>query len=199
MFRKFRSLTPNEPLRLNNHRRPITRREFIAQGFLSGAGTLIGGSIFSLFANPRAAMAALSPDLLALRSSCNIRVAGANKIPFICFDLAGGANIAGSNVLVGGRGGQEDFLTTAGYSKLGLPGDRIPSIMNVTTGSSDIANWVWHFIPKAPCCEAFWARQLLRAAISTAQFSLRFPIMTRATTRTTQCMELIAPVPTANY
>jgi len=118
----------------------MTRREFIAQGFLSGAGTLIGGSIFSLFANPRAAMAALSPDLLALRSSCNIRVAGANKIPFICFDLAGGANVAGSNVLVGGRGGQEDFLTTAGYSKLGLPGDRIPSIMNVTTGSSDFVN-----------------------------------------------------------
>ena len=139
MLRK-RPLSPDEPLRLNNHRRPVTRREFIAQGFMAGAGTLIGGSIFSLFANPRAAMAALSPDLLALRNSCNIRVAGANKIPFICFDLAGGANIAGSNVLVGGRGGQEDFLSTAGYSKLGLPGDRIPSIMNVTTGSSDFVN-----------------------------------------------------------
>ena len=139
MLRK-RPLSPDEPLRLNNHRRPVTRREFIAQGFLAGAGTLIGGSIFSLFANPRAAMAALSPDLLALRNSCNIRVAGANKIPFICFDLAGGANIAGSNVLVGGRGGQEDFLSTAGYSKLGLPGDRIPSIMNVTTGSSDFVS-----------------------------------------------------------
>ena len=44
---------------------------------------------------------------------------GAGKIPFICFDLAGGANMAGSNVLIGGPGGQLDFLSTAGYGKLG--------------------------------------------------------------------------------
>lgn len=78
----------------------MTRREFIAQGFLAGAGTVLGGSVFSLFANPRAAMAALSPDLVNLRDNvCNIPISGAGKIPFICFDLAGGANIAGSNVL----------------------------------------------------------------------------------------------------
>ncbi len=53
--------------------------------------------------------------------------AGAGKIPFICFDLAGGANIAGSNVLVGRQGGQLDFLSTAGYSKLGLPGNMTPN------------------------------------------------------------------------
>ncbi len=52
---------------------------------------------------------------------------GAGKIPFICFDLAGGANIAGSNVLVGQAGGQLDFLSTAGYSKLGLPGNMVPN------------------------------------------------------------------------
>ncbi len=52
---------------------------------------------------------------------------GAGKIPFICFDLAGGANIAGSNVLVGQQGGQLDFLSTAGYSKLGLPGNMTPN------------------------------------------------------------------------
>ena len=40
-------------------------------------------------------------------------------------------------MLVGGEGGQEDFLSTAGYNKLGLPGDRIPSVMNVNTGASD--------------------------------------------------------------
>jgi hypothetical protein len=54
-------------------------------------------------------------------------VAGAGKIPFIAFDLAGGANIAGSNVLIGGPGGQLDFLSTAGYSKLGLPGNMAPN------------------------------------------------------------------------
>src|SRR5690606_24266805 len=42
--------------------------------------------------------------------------------------LAGGANIAGSNVLVGKEGGQFDLLSTAGYRKLGLPGDRVPGV-----------------------------------------------------------------------
>ena len=44
----------------------------------------------------------------------------------IAIDLGGGANIAGSNVLVGREGGQMDFLNTAGYSRLGLPGDMVP-------------------------------------------------------------------------
>ena len=48
-------------------------------------------------------------------------------IPFICFDLSGGGNIAGSNVLVGGPNGQLDFLSVAGYSKLGLPGSMVPN------------------------------------------------------------------------
>src|SRR5690606_25933102 len=55
-------------------------------------------------------------------------------IPFICFDLAGGANIAGSNVLVGREGGQLDFLSTAGYRKLGLPGDMVPGLNDPVSG-----------------------------------------------------------------
>jgi len=112
----------------------------VAQGFQTGLGTLLGGSVFSLFANPRAAHAALSSDLLSIRNSCGISTQGAGKIPFICFDLAGGANIAGSNVLVGQRGGQLDFLTTSGYSKQGLPGDMSPSITNPQTGTNDFVN-----------------------------------------------------------
>jgi hypothetical protein len=140
MFKRRNPLLPDEPLRLNNHGRPITRREFIAQGFMTGAATIMGGSVLGLFSNPHAAYAALSGDISTLRDSCGIVTAGAGKIPFICFDLAGGANIAGSNVLVGGVGGQEDFLSTAGYSKLGLPGDRIPSIVNPANGLSDFVN-----------------------------------------------------------
>jgi len=63
-------------------------------------------------------------------NTCQIGGAGANKIPFICFDLAGGANINGSNVLVGQEGGQMDFLGTAGYEKMGLPGDMIPGLID---------------------------------------------------------------------
>jgi hypothetical protein len=115
------------PLAHAAHGRPRTRREFIAQGFMTGAASVFGGSVFSLFANPQQAMAALSSDVATLRDSCGIAIQGAGKIPFIAFDLAGGANIAGSNVLVGGEGGQEDFLRTEGYNKLGLPNEMIPN------------------------------------------------------------------------
>jgi hypothetical protein len=126
---------PDAPQRHSNHRRPLTRRELIAQGFMAGGATLLSGGILSLFANPRAAHAALAQDLQALTAACGISN-GAGKIPFICFDLAGGANIAGSNVLVGKEGGQLDLLSTAGYSKLGLPGDKIPGVAETTPVSA---------------------------------------------------------------
>ncbi|WP_395338911.1 hypothetical protein PN836_013050 [Ningiella sp. W23] len=132
--------TKDAPLLHNDHGKPITRRDFIAQGFCAGATAFAGASVLSLFANPRKAYAQLSPDLEALKQSCGIATQGAGKIPFIVFDLAGGANIAGSNVLVGGRGGQMDFLSAQGYSRQGLPGDMIPSIANPDTGLSDFIN-----------------------------------------------------------
>ena len=135
MARK-RNFGLSSPLRHADHKRPVTRRDFISQGFMTGAATVMGTSLFSLFANPNAARAALSPDLQALLGPCGISTLGAGKIPFICFDLAGGANIAGSNVLVGQQGGQEDFLSTAGYSKLGLPGDMTPAVVNPQNGTN---------------------------------------------------------------
>ena len=138
MPRGVKSYQLNEAMPHRDHRRPLTRREMIAQGFRTGTGAALGGSLMSLFSSPRAAYAALSGDIDT--SNCNISLTGAGKIPFICFDLAGGANIAGSNVLVGQRGGQEDFLSTAGYSKQGLPGDRVPSIANPATGTNDFVD-----------------------------------------------------------
>ena len=112
-----------------DHPRPVTRRQFVSQGFMTGAAYTTGAGVMGLFSNPRDAMA-LSPDLDAMVNACQVGGAGANKIPFICFDLAGGANIAGSNVLVGKEGGQTDFLSTAGYGKMGLPGDMIPGLVD---------------------------------------------------------------------
>jgi hypothetical protein len=117
MSKKSKALGIHEPLRHQDHPRPRTRREFLAQSFITGAATVIG---------PRWARAALDPDIHGLLAPCSITT-GAGKIPFICFDLAGGANIAGSNVLVGGPNGQLDFLSVAGYSKLGLPGTMVPN------------------------------------------------------------------------
>jgi hypothetical protein len=103
---------------------------------MTGSATVLSGGAFSMFANPNIARAAVAPDLDALVDSipgCTLGSVGAG-IPFICFDLAGGANLAGSNVLVGQGGGQMDLLSTAGYSKLGLPGDMIPGLTEAGSG-----------------------------------------------------------------
>ena len=117
-----------------DHPRPVTRRQFVAQGLLAGSAYTTGG-LLGLLAGTRRAEGALSGDLAnLLLDPCQIATDGAQKIPFICFDLAGGANIAGSNVLVGKQGGQNDFLSTAGYSKMGLPGDMVPGLNDPVSG-----------------------------------------------------------------
>jgi hypothetical protein len=126
MGKKTKALGIHEPLRLQEHPRPRTRREFLAQSFITGSAWVVGPSMLATLAAPRSARAALDPDISALLPPCSITT-GAGKIPFICFDLAGGGNIAGSNVLVGGPKGQLDFLSVAGYSKLGLPGTMVPN------------------------------------------------------------------------
>ncbi len=125
----------DDPIRHPDHARPRTRRDFLAQGFILGGASVLGGVSLSL--GPGKARAALSPELAPLVAQCGIATQGAGKIPFICFDLAGGSSQAGSNVLVGQRGGQLDFLTTAGYERQGLPGDMIPPILNPATNTND--------------------------------------------------------------
>ncbi|MDY6828060.1 MAG: hypothetical protein SV583_01670 [Pseudomonadota bacterium] len=137
MPHRKRHFLPDDALRHPDHHRPHSRRSFIAQGFAAGGAAVSAPTLFSLFANPRQARAELSADLSALKSPCGIKSVGSGKIPFIAFDLAGGANIAGSNVLVGGPGGQFDFLSTEGYSKLGLPGDMVPGAANPASPSGD--------------------------------------------------------------
>ena len=128
----------DEALRHPDHRRPRTRREFIAQGFRAGTATLLGTSAFGLFGNKAHG---ISPDFLTSPfynpGTCELGLAAGRKIPFICFDLAGGANFAGSNVLVGGPGGQRDFLNTSGYAKLGLPPDILPNAVNPNSVTND--------------------------------------------------------------
>jgi hypothetical protein len=142
MSKKTKGLGLNEPLRHQDHSRPRTRREFVAQSFMTGAATVIGPSLAGMLLYPKAANATLAGDIQTAVANCNITT-GAGKIPFICFDLAGGGNIAGSNVLVGGPKGQLDFLSVAGYSKLGLPGSMVPSAS--TTGSNVDASFGLRF------------------------------------------------------
>ena len=135
-MRRRRQRHYDDPICHADHPRPRTRREFLAQGFILGAAPVLGSAL-SLSIGGKAH--ALSPDLATLVANlCGVSTAGgAGKIPFIAFDLAGGSNQAGSNVLVGQQGGQLDFLTTAGYERQGLPGDQIPPIVNPATQTND--------------------------------------------------------------
>jgi hypothetical protein len=117
-----------EPLLYENHRRPVTRRDFLAAGMLSSQAMVLAPAWLAALLKSNAAGAALAPDIQAMLGpgQCNVPTA-AGGIPFICFDLAGGANLVGSEVIVGTQGGQSNFLSTAGYEKLGVPGNMVPS------------------------------------------------------------------------
>src|SRR5690349_17052062 len=88
----------NEPILHGDHARPVSRRDFISAGLVTGTATVVVPTVMSLMA-ARGARADVLADLAGIGSAtCGI-TGGAGKIPFICFDLSGGANIAGSNVL----------------------------------------------------------------------------------------------------
>jgi len=105
------------PLLHPDHARPVTRRQFLGQGFLTGAA----------FVTIPSALQLLSPQMARAQAACGLGVLSQPKIPAIVFDLGGGANTLGSNVLVGKAGGQLDFLDPDGYEKLGIPSNQLPS------------------------------------------------------------------------
>jgi hypothetical protein len=115
MTRRKSDPTVLAPLRHNSHRRPVTRREFLAQGFLTGSAYVAMPAVLSLLTQPRSALAAMDCALGG----------GTGNIPFLCFDLAGGANIAGSNAMVGTTA-QMAPLSLSGYRMLGLPEELTP-------------------------------------------------------------------------
>ncbi len=105
-----------------NHQKPMTRRQLVAQGFKSGAGMVLAPSFLTL----------LSQKLYAADckggSSQEARMTGV-----IGIDCAGGINLAGSNVIVGLNGSQDQFLSPGGYGTLGVALGDQPSKENVNT------------------------------------------------------------------
>lgn len=102
------------------HGKPVTRRELLSQGLISGTALVLTpsvlGSIYS--------QTAMGQDAV---EACGDASQGSGKdIPAIIIELAGGGNIAGSNVFVGGKGGQSNALST--YKTIGgngvVPGDK---------------------------------------------------------------------------
>jgi len=138
-----RPTPPGTPFRHENHPRPVTRRDFLAAGMIGAQGMVIGSAWLGALLKAQAARASgLDVDIQALtaQGQCNIPT-GSGSLPFIVFDLAGGANLLGSEALVGVKGGQANFLSTAGYGKLGVPGNMVPSSSaNISTA----LGLLWH-------------------------------------------------------
>lgn len=117
---------PNDkPLFHEGHKRPVTRREFLGQGFLTGAAFVALPSVLDVLTSTREAQAA-----------CALLGGGTPQVPFIGVDLAGGANIAGSNVIVGLNAPtaqlinpQTQELDPEGYRRLGLPDVEMPQTL----------------------------------------------------------------------
>jgi hypothetical protein len=134
---------PGTPFRHENHPRPVTRRDFLAAGFLGAQGMVVGSAWLGALLKAQAARAGgLDADISALLAStqCNVP-SGSGSLPFLVFDLAGGANLVGSEALVGVQGGQANFLSTAGYGKLGVPGNMVPTS---STFISSALGLLWH-------------------------------------------------------
>jgi hypothetical protein len=85
------------------HGRPQTRREFISQGLIAGGGFVMAPTLLQVLASSASAATKTAAGTI-------------KQIPFITFDLAGGAALPG-NFLVGRSGGPGDLLKS--YSALG--------------------------------------------------------------------------------
>lgn len=129
----------HEPFRHENHPRPITRRQLMGAGFLSGPAFVLAPAwVAALLKSPSAGAAAnpiLDPDIAALAvTDCKLQpptnsggMGTTGPVPFITIDLAGGANLMGSEALAGMAGSPTNFISTAGYNKLGVPGSMVPT------------------------------------------------------------------------
>jgi len=123
-----------EPLQHENHERPVTRRDFLAQGLVSGGAFVTVPTIFAgLF---KSGSVEARVEQLA---DCGISIGASGKAAFMCFDLAGGANLAGSNVMVGSNL-QTDLLPAEAYENLGLPAAINPNVAGKVVGIDGVAD-----------------------------------------------------------
>jgi len=114
MKKKFEKIIANHKMK--------TRRDFLSQGFTLGMGYTFAPSLISL----------LNIQNVHGAENCLAPVAGVDtKTPVIIIDLAGGGNIAGSNIIVGGEDGQHSYLGT--YGRLGIPDSLHPNNGNVNS------------------------------------------------------------------
>ena len=130
----------HEPFRHENHERPVTRRQLLGAGFLSGGAMVmapawLGALLKAQVAEAQAGNPTLDPTAIGkLTTECALQGGGntaamgtTGPVPFITIDLAGGANLMGSEAIAGMAGKPTNFISAAGFSKLGIPGSMVPT------------------------------------------------------------------------
>jgi hypothetical protein len=117
-----------DPFLHENHKLPRTRREFLAHGFL-GLSTTVMIPTFTT-------MLAAQNKAFAETVACELPQFSAG-LPYLCIDVAGGMNIAGSNAIVGmAKNGehQEDYGGASDYIKLGITPGETPAASGKVEG-----------------------------------------------------------------
>ena len=115
---------PLIPMLHDNHKLPTTRRDFISQGLMAAASSVVLPSFASL----------VSQTAFANNDSASCELPQFNAgLPYLCIDAGGGMNIAAANVIVGLRDGgdyQEDVeiigSTTSDFIRLGISPEEHP-------------------------------------------------------------------------
>lgn len=92
-----------------DHPRPMSRRDFIGHGLMSG---------FAISMVPSTLLAMLKADIAHAQTNCPSGANSNGLLPLLVMDMAGGLGLA-SNFIVGKTGGALDHLTS--YDLLGIP------------------------------------------------------------------------------
>ena len=114
-----------KPFLHESHKLPKTRREFIAHGFIGISASVVLPSFASMLVTQNSAFAA--------SAACELPTFQGG-LPYICIDVGGRMNIAGSNAMVGivdGGEHQEDVspvgYSSSDYIRLGITPSEHPS------------------------------------------------------------------------
>ncbi len=138
-----------------NHAKPVTRRDFVARSLWASSGMILGPSVIQMLENRVMAQTVCPP----MTSS------GSSMMPFISVDLAGGASLAGEDIMVGGPQGQLDLFSN--MTNYALPTNKTVPIF----GSPD-TQFGFAFHPESPFLRGLLSRVPAGAIPSIDMFNI---------------------------
>jgi len=123
MSAQKKELTPIEEIMAKGHKVPKTRRQFLAHGLVSGVSTAVLPTFLTMLTRTNIAFAEQIDCAEAVFKE---------GLPYVCIDVAGGCNIAGSNAMVSmvkDSRVQDDASSSSpgDYIRLGITPEEAPS------------------------------------------------------------------------